>query len=58
MIPLVLALALAFVSFVASAFVILRIVIPILPPHPLSKRVSPVRISNFIVLSKAHILVG
>lgn len=43
MIPLIPALVLAFVSFIASAFVILRIVIPILPPHPLSKRVSPVR---------------
>ncbi|KAF8969332.1 hypothetical protein BDZ97DRAFT_1653772 [Flammula alnicola] len=41
MVPLIPALALAFVSFIASAFVILRIVIPILPPHPLSKRVSP-----------------
>jgi len=43
MIPLIPALVLAFVSLIASAFVILRIVIPILPPHPLSKRVSPVR---------------
>ncbi|KAH9479327.1 hypothetical protein JR316_0007917 [Psilocybe cubensis] len=41
MVPLIPALILAFVSFIASAFVILRIVIPILPPHPLSKRVSP-----------------
>ncbi|KAG5648815.1 hypothetical protein DXG03_000164 [Asterophora parasitica] len=41
MIPLIPALALAFFSFLCSAFVILRIVIPILPPHPLSKRVSP-----------------
>ncbi|TFK43801.1 hypothetical protein BDQ12DRAFT_643459 [Crucibulum laeve] len=41
MIPLIPALALAFLSFIASAFVILRIIIPILPPHPLSKRVSP-----------------
>ncbi|KAF5387916.1 hypothetical protein D9615_000648 [Tricholomella constricta] len=41
MIPLIPALALAFFSFICSAFVILRIVIPILPPHPLSKRVSP-----------------
>ncbi|KAG6910124.1 hypothetical protein DXG01_012883 [Tephrocybe rancida] len=41
MIPLVPALALAFFSFLCSAFVILRIVIPILPPSPLSKRVSP-----------------
>ncbi|KAF8076690.1 hypothetical protein FPV67DRAFT_1649473 [Lyophyllum atratum] len=41
MIPLIPALALAFFSFLCSAFVILRIVIPILPPSPLSKRVSP-----------------
>ncbi|KAF9006644.1 hypothetical protein BDQ17DRAFT_1540426 [Cyathus striatus] len=41
MIPLIPALVLAFISFIASAFIILRIVIPILPPHPLSKRVSP-----------------
>ncbi|KAF8165605.1 hypothetical protein B0H34DRAFT_762895 [Crassisporium funariophilum] len=41
MIALIPALALAFLSFIASAFVILRIVIPILPPSPLSKRVSP-----------------
>ena len=42
MIPLILTIALSFVSFLASAFVILRIVIPILPPHPLSRRVAPV----------------
>ncbi|CAA7260118.1 unnamed protein product [Cyclocybe aegerita] len=41
MFPLAPALVLAFISFIASAFTILRIVIPILPPHPLSKRVSP-----------------
>ncbi|KAI9000773.1 hypothetical protein BD414DRAFT_532602 [Trametes punicea] len=41
MIPLIPALALAFLSFVSSAFVILRILIPILPPHPLSRRVAP-----------------
>ncbi|KAI0331260.1 hypothetical protein GY45DRAFT_642787 [Cubamyces sp. BRFM 1775] len=41
MIPLIPTLALAFVSFVSSAFVILRILIPILPPHPLSRRVAP-----------------
>ncbi|KAF9567369.1 hypothetical protein CPC08DRAFT_814238 [Agrocybe pediades] len=41
MIPLIPALILAFLSFISSAFVILRLVIPILPPHPLSKRVSP-----------------
>lgn len=42
MIPLIPTLALAFFSFICSAFIILRIVIPILPPHPLSRRVSPV----------------
>ncbi|KAG6331516.1 hypothetical protein ID866_7573 [Astraeus odoratus] len=41
MIPFIPTLALAFFSFIASAFVILRIVIPILPPHPLSRRVRP-----------------
>ncbi|KAF9057888.1 hypothetical protein BJ165DRAFT_86881 [Panaeolus papilionaceus] len=41
MIPVVPALVLAIISFLASAFVVLRIIIPILPPHPLSKRVSP-----------------
>jgi hypothetical protein len=42
MFPLVSALALALLSFLASVFVILRVIIPVLPPHPLSKRVSPV----------------
>ena len=42
-IPVATSLVLAGISFSASVFVILRIVIPILPPHPLSKRVSPVR---------------
>ncbi|KAJ6560471.1 hypothetical protein B0H19DRAFT_1290393 [Mycena capillaripes] len=41
MFPLIPALALAFLSFFSSAFVILRIVLPILPPHPLSRRVAP-----------------
>ncbi|KAI6042739.1 hypothetical protein EDC04DRAFT_2964607 [Pisolithus marmoratus] len=41
MIPFVPTVALAFVSSIASAFVVLRIVIPILPPHPLSRRVRP-----------------
>ncbi|KAF9535135.1 hypothetical protein CPB83DRAFT_831204 [Crepidotus variabilis] len=41
MLPIIPALVLAFISFICSVFVILRIVIPILPPHPLSKRVSP-----------------
>ena len=43
MIPLIPVLVLSFLSFASSAFVILRIIIPILPPHPLSRRVSPVR---------------
>ena len=47
---LVIALALAFLSFIASAFVIFCIVIPILLPYPLSKHVSPVH--SF--LSKAY----
>lgn len=51
MIPLIPTLALAFVSFICSAFVILRILIPILPPHPLSRRVPPVSsLSDFIVV--------
>ncbi|KAG6832186.1 hypothetical protein H0H92_004918 [Tricholoma furcatifolium] len=41
MIPLTPALSLSFFSFSCSVFTILRIVIPILPPSPLSKRVSP-----------------
>ncbi|KAI0092171.1 hypothetical protein BDY19DRAFT_983646 [Irpex rosettiformis] len=41
MFPLIPSLSLALASFIASTFVILRIVIPILPPHPLSRRVSP-----------------
>ncbi|TFK25967.1 hypothetical protein FA15DRAFT_703262 [Coprinopsis marcescibilis] len=56
MIPLIPALALAFVSFLASAFVILRIIIPILPPSPLSRRVSPAEfgLPTFGSLSPAH----
>ncbi|KAF8655333.1 hypothetical protein AX16_003106 [Volvariella volvacea WC 439] len=41
MIPLVPTLALTLFSFISSAFVILHTVLPILPPHPLSRRVSP-----------------
>ena len=48
MIPLIPTLALAFVSFICSAFVILRILIPILPPHPLSRRVRPVSFSKYL----------
>jgi hypothetical protein len=43
-IPLIPALSLALFSFICSAFVILRIIIPILPPNPLSRRVPPVSI--------------
>ncbi|KAG2145792.1 hypothetical protein DEU56DRAFT_883282 [Suillus clintonianus] len=57
MIPFIPTLILAFVSFISSAFVILRIVIPILPPHPLSRRVSPSEFGlpnfNFCSLSSA-----
>ncbi|KAF5346032.1 hypothetical protein D9757_014278 [Collybiopsis confluens] len=55
MIPFIPALALAFISFCCSAFVILRIVIPILPPHPLSRRVAPSEfgLPNFRSLSAA-----
>ncbi|TCD69999.1 hypothetical protein EIP91_005249 [Steccherinum ochraceum] len=60
MLPLIPTLALAFVSFICSAFVVLRIVIPILPPHPLSRRVPPSEfgLPNFKTLSpadKSHI---
>lgn len=60
MIPLIPALVLAFLSFIASAFVILRIIIPILPPHPLSQRVSPAefglpRFRALSIANKGHI---
>ncbi|TDL29653.1 hypothetical protein BD410DRAFT_892912 [Rickenella mellea] len=60
MIPLLPTLALALLSFVSSAAIILRIVIPILPPHPLSRRVAPKEfgLPNFRPLSpadKSHI---
>ena len=42
MIPLIPTLILALVSFLSSSFVILRVVLPVLPPHPLSRRVAPV----------------
>lgn len=53
-------ISLALVSFLFSAFVVLRIVIPVLPPHPLSRRVSPSEfgLPNFRSLSpadKSHI---
>ncbi|KAI0030891.1 hypothetical protein K488DRAFT_53236 [Vararia minispora EC-137] len=55
MIPLIPTLALAFFSFFASTFVILRIVLPILPPHPLSRRVRPSEfgLPNFRSISAA-----
>ncbi|EGO02088.1 hypothetical protein SERLA73DRAFT_71232 [Serpula lacrymans var. lacrymans S7.3] len=57
MIPFIPTVALAFVSFISSAFIVLRIVIPILPPHPLSRRVSPAEFGlpnyNFRSLSSA-----
>ncbi|KDQ64418.1 hypothetical protein JAAARDRAFT_225621 [Jaapia argillacea MUCL 33604] len=55
MIPLIPTLALAFASFICSAFVILRIVLPILPPSPLSRRVPPSEfgLPNFGSLSPA-----
>ncbi|KAI0700590.1 hypothetical protein BC835DRAFT_1266204 [Cytidiella melzeri] len=55
MFPLIPTLALALVSFISSAFVILRIVIPVLPPHPLSRRVPPSEfgLPNFKTLSPA-----
>jgi hypothetical protein len=46
MIPLIPTLALAFVSFISSAFIILRIVIPILPPS----------VSTFIYLDTLTVL--
>ncbi|KAG2135727.1 uncharacterized protein EDB93DRAFT_821872 [Suillus bovinus] len=57
MIPFIPTLILAFISFISSAFVIFRIVIPILPPHPLSRRVAPSEFGlpdyNFRSLSSA-----
>ncbi|KIM91232.1 hypothetical protein PILCRDRAFT_169800 [Piloderma croceum F 1598] len=41
MIPLLLTFALALVSFTSSAFVILRVIIPVLPPSRFSRRVPP-----------------
>lgn len=42
MIPLAVTVALGLVSFSASMFVLFRLLLPILPPHPLSRRVPPV----------------
>lgn len=39
---LVFTLTLALLSFISSAFVIVRIVLPILPPNPFSRTVPPV----------------
>ena len=41
-IPLIPTLVLALVSIVCSFYGILRIILPVLPPHPFSRRVSPV----------------
>lgn len=51
--PLIPTLALSLLSLFCSAFVVLRIVIPILPPHPFSRRVSPV--SSIIYLLHSHV---
>ncbi|THH19910.1 hypothetical protein EW146_g1341 [Bondarzewia mesenterica] len=55
MIPLIPTLALAVFSLICSSFVILRIIIPILPPHPWSKRVRPSEfgLPNFRPMSAA-----
>ncbi|KAF8592665.1 hypothetical protein K439DRAFT_1625998 [Ramaria rubella] len=60
MIPIILTVALALLSFISSAFVIFRIVVPILPPNPLSHRVPPSEfgLPNYRSLSpadKSHI---
>ncbi|KIY52333.1 hypothetical protein FISHEDRAFT_35514 [Fistulina hepatica ATCC 64428] len=60
MFPFVVSLALAFFSFICSAFVILRILIPILPPHPFSRRVAPAEFGlpnyrSLSVASKSHL---
>ncbi|KAF7355707.1 hypothetical protein MSAN_01488500 [Mycena sanguinolenta] len=60
MIPIVPTLALAFLSFLSSAFIILRIVLPILPPHPLSRRVAPSEFGlpnyrNLSIADKSHL---
>ncbi|KAF7294363.1 hypothetical protein HMN09_01165600 [Mycena chlorophos] len=55
MIPLVPTLALGLLSFFSSVFVILRLVLPILPPSPLSRRVAPSEfgLPNYRSLSSA-----
>ncbi|KIY73925.1 hypothetical protein CYLTODRAFT_341250 [Cylindrobasidium torrendii FP15055 ss-10] len=55
MIPLIPTVVLALFSFLCSAFVILRIVVPILPPSPLSRRVAPAEfgLPNFRSLTAA-----
>lgn len=54
MIPIIPTLALVFVSFLSSAFVILRILIPILPPNPLSRRVPPVSFFKWWSVVRAY----
>ncbi|KZW04382.1 hypothetical protein EXIGLDRAFT_24303 [Exidia glandulosa HHB12029] len=60
MIPLVVAVACGLVSFICSMFVLFRLLLPVLPPHPLSRRVPPSAfgLPNFGSLSpadKSHI---
>ncbi|KAH8118462.1 hypothetical protein DFH11DRAFT_1502630 [Phellopilus nigrolimitatus] len=60
MIPLIPTLALAFLSFFSSVFVILHAVIPILPPHPLKgrialKRTGPSKSRTLSPADKVHV---
>lgn len=60
MISLSITVALGLVSFISSMFVLFRLLLPILPPHPLSRRVPPSAfgLPNFGSLSpadKSHI---
>ncbi|KZT42974.1 hypothetical protein SISSUDRAFT_1058109 [Sistotremastrum suecicum HHB10207 ss-3] len=54
--PLVPTLALALVSFFSSCFVVIQILLPILPPNPLSRRVRPSEfgLPNFRSMSITH----
>lgn len=47
MLPLALTLVLVLISFLCSAFVILRIIIPTLPSHPLGRHSPSVRCLAF-----------
>ncbi|KAI0776208.1 hypothetical protein BD413DRAFT_602672 [Trametes elegans] len=55
MIPLIPTLALAFVSFISSAFVILRIVIPILPPTPSASEFGLPNYRSISPADKSHL---